>query len=296
MASSLSSSFETTYPFYVDGKTVKFGPLEQNYRDFVAEMHKWYAEGLLDRDMPSINKATVAAKFSNGNAGVVVQQRLESLNAIIANENTPEYNIVAAKSLVKKAGDIPQIGHLRNAYDGGFAYSISTQCKDIETAIRYADYFWSEEGQIFCSYGTEGVSYEVRNGEYMVLESLLAHPEIPSAYQALQLFGYPTNFPFRMTVTMVGEPEEIKDMVRIWSDNNMENHVYPVVSHTPEELEIEASKFNDIDLYCKEMIVKFIIGTEPLANYDRFIQTLKSYGIGEVLKAKQTAYDRYMER
>jgi putative aldouronate transport system substrate-binding protein len=44
------------------------------------------------------------------------------------------------------------------------------------------------------------------------------------------------------------------------------------------------------------MIIKFIIGTEPLSGYDRFLATLKTYGIDEVLKARQAAYDRYQAR
>ena len=43
------------------------------------------------------------------------------------------------------------------------------------------------------------------------------------------------------------------------------------------------------------MINKFIMGKEPLDNFDKFVQTLKDMGIDDVLAVEQAAYDRYMK-
>ena len=43
-----------------------------------------------------------------------------------------------------------------------------------------------------------------------------------------------------------------------------------------------------------EMINKFIMGKEPLDNFDKFVQTLKDMGIDDVLAVEQAAYDRYI--
>ena len=51
-----------------------------------------------------------------------------------------------------------------------------------------------------------------------------------------------------------------------------------------------------IKTYTDEMTVRFIMGLEPLENYDAFVEQLHTLGIDEVLASRQSAYDRYMER
>ena len=54
------------------------------------------------------------------------------------------------------------------------------------------------------------------------------------------------------------------------------------------------SIYTEIQTYKDEMINKFIMGKEPLDNFDNFVETLNSMGIEEVLAVEQAAYDRYM--
>ena len=51
----------------------------------------------------------------------------------------------------------------------------------------------------------------------------------------------------------------------------------------------------DMATYTKEMIQKFIMGTESLDNYDSFLKQLETMGLSEVLEIKQTQYDRYKQ-
>ena len=73
----------------MDGDTVKFGPTEAGYKEFVTEMAKWYAEGLIDTDLASVDKSTVQSKFANGQAGIALQQIRNIQNCIKANAEDP---------------------------------------------------------------------------------------------------------------------------------------------------------------------------------------------------------------
>ena len=78
---------------------------------------------------------------------------------------------------------------------------------------------------------------------------------------------------------------------------NMEDYAYPTVNHTPQEQQILSDYWTNIDDYCREMILKFVIGSESMDNWDDFVTTLQStYHIYEVLKVKQDAYDRYISK
>ncbi|MBQ2742848.1 MAG: hypothetical protein IJF32_08595, partial [Oscillospiraceae bacterium] len=47
-----------------------------------------------------------------------------------------------------------------------------------------------------------------------------------------------------------------------------------------------------IQTHTQEMLVKFMLGQEPLSNFDKFVEELKSMGVDEVLSAYASAYDR----
>jgi len=44
------------------------------------------------------------------------------------------------------------------------------------------------------------------------------------------------------------------------------------------------------------MFVKFISGTEPIENFDKYVKQLKKLGIEDVLKMKQDAYNAYLKQ
>ncbi|MBQ2841254.1 MAG: hypothetical protein IJE70_07905 [Oscillospiraceae bacterium] len=44
--------------------------------------------------------------------------------------------------------------------------------------------------------------------------------------------------------------------------------------------------------YTDEMMLKFILGQEPISNFDTFVETAKEMGVQEVLGAYESAYNR----
>jgi putative aldouronate transport system substrate-binding protein len=72
--------------------------------------------------------------------------------------------------------------------------------------------------------------------------------------------------------------------------------VMPPVTLTAEESSKTASIMNDVTTYRDEMIGKFVMGAEPIENFDKFVATMKSMGVDEAIKARQAALDRYNSR
>ena len=48
----------------------------------------------------------------------------------------------------------------------------------------------------------------------------------------------------------------------------------------------------DLDTYAKGMILKFILGDEPMSNYQAFLDTCVDMGLDEMTAIYQGAYDR----
>ena len=50
----------------------------------------------------------------------------------------------------------------------------------------------------------------------------------------------------------------------------------------------------DIATYISENVLQFIYGQKDMAEWDSFIDTVKSMGIDTAIEAKQAAYDDYL--
>jgi putative aldouronate transport system substrate-binding protein len=44
------------------------------------------------------------------------------------------------------------------------------------------------------------------------------------------------------------------------------------------------------------MFLKFIMGVEPIENFDKYVEQIKALGIGKYLSIQQTALDRFNRR
>ena len=296
-ASSLSSPYEVTYPFFLKDNKVVFGPMEEGYKEFVTEMAKWYKEGLIAPDMPSVDKKTTQAKFASGEAGICIMQSANMVNAYnAATAQDSKFAVAGMPSLVKNKGDRPAFGHSSNTYSGAFCIGISSQSKNIEAACRFLDYFYSDEGIMTFAYGEEGYSYTMENDKPKFTDMVMDNPDgIDRESARFNLCRF-TNWPAVVTDTDGHKDQYVKDIKEVWMDNDADKYLVPPITQTTAESNYITSKYNSIDTYSREMITKFIIGAEPIEKYDDFINTIKSYGIDQVLEMKQAAYDRYLKR
>ncbi|MGN0166578.1 MAG: hypothetical protein ACI4AB_00925 [Acetatifactor sp.] len=294
-ATPISSAWITTYTDYVlDGK-VQFGPLTPEYKEFVQTLASWYAEGLLDPDFASVDKATVQAKFSNGESGVSIQQELNVENCINANAGT-EYAVIPLTSMVMNKGDEPQFSWQSILkFDGGFCWSVSTSCSDIEAACRYLDWRFSEEGMMTMNYGIEGVTYNIVDGQVQLTDLVMHNEETPSSYTARDEIAWVQNRAGISLDIAAAYSEAGKNCVETWTAH-MDEYQLPTLSYTAEQQEIISDSWGDVNDYCQEKILKYVIGSENMETWDSFVDSIKQMGAEKVLAAKQEAYDSYLKK
>ena len=92
------------------------------------------------------------------------------------------------------------------------------------------------------------------------------------------------------------EFEEQEEAIENWyKASNALTIPYNVIM-TPDESSEYSQLYNEISTYSSEMILKFIMGTEPLENFDKFVQAIEGMGVERAVEIKQAAYDRYMSK
>lgn len=290
------------YDFYVEDGTVKFGPIEEDFKEYLATMNQWYSEGLIAQEFSSYGGTEHDALVNTGQAGAWLSGLGAGMGVYITALGGDDSLISGVKFPVVEEGAAPKYTGADNSPFVGLGIAISSNCEDIEAACKWLDYHYSEEGSMLLNWGIEGVSYEIdENGEPQLTDEIMNNPDGLSADVALgkyamvsQLEAFAKDDRVEATRMLIYPSQE--EASQIWNATDFSSKYPTSVTLTSEEGTELANILSDITTYRDETVIRFIVGSESLDNYDDFVQTLKDMNIERAIEIKQAAYDRYLER
>lgn len=176
----LQYAFETGYDFFNEDGTVEYGVLRPGYREFLELANLWYTEGLLDPNYSINKKEDLTALWLTGKVGLTYGSGGSYIGQwITAGSEDPNFKTGGLTYPVRNAGDVNQHG-LNVQFDFSNAngrVSVSSQCQDVEAAMRFLDYGYSEEGHILYNFGIEGESFEYVDGSPVYTDRMFNSPE-----------------------------------------------------------------------------------------------------------------------
>ncbi|RIX52657.1 extracellular solute-binding protein [Paenibacillus nanensis] len=284
--------------FYVEDGQVKYGYLEPGYRDYLKTMSEWYDEGLIDRDYALLDLETVDKKMTTGISGATIgwHAYIEKYN-LAASTNGSGARYTAAPYPTLNEGEIPKFGQLDNAYPGTSSAAIKATTKNLEAAVRWLDYAYSEEGVMLNTFGIEGVTYTMEDGKPDYTDFVVSNPDGQSSDQVMLQYAHQTNFPMiQRDSELEWKFEETNQALQIWKQTNHEHYLLPPITPTPEEASELSALMSEISEYVKDAELRIVMGVDPIGAYDEMVEQLKAMGIDRVLAIKQAAYERYRER
>lgn len=288
--------------YQVDG-VAHYGFYEQEYKDVLAWLNKLYTEGLLDQNFQTVDQATQNANIMNGVSGMTIGSTGGNLGSYLNTmaESDPDYNLTGMSPLVANRGDVAMSTHFDNPITGYFSV-ITPQCKDKELAAKFLNYAYTEEGEMLCNFGIEGVSYEMVDG-YPTYTDLILHnedgltvQEAMSQYCAAAV-GLTSFMQQEEYVEQYYALDQQKAALEAWSTSNAKDYQMPALTMTEDESKVLSKYQTDIDTYIEEMMIKYITGMESLDTFEtEYLPTLKQMGVEDIIAAYQTALDRYNAR
>lgn len=290
------------FDFYVDNGVVKYGPLQPEFKEYLETMHKWYEEGLINPNFSTIDLKEVNAMVTNEQTGAWFYGLGAGMGVYIKAFNEDETKIAGIKFPVVNKGDTPKYTILDNYPFVGLGTAISGNCKNIDAACKWLDYHYSEEGRMLMNWGVQGVSYDLdKNGEPYFLDCVLHDPDGLSVDVALGKYTMVSQLDaiakdHRVEAIRMWSYDSQREASQQWNAADFSYRYPPTATKTPEEASNYAFIMTDIDTYRNENVVRFIVGTEPLENYDQFVATLESMNIDEATKIMQASYDRLQAR
>lgn len=287
--------------YYLENGKVVYGQLLPEYKDFIATMRKWYSEGLLDKNTATLDDKTIDAKFLSNKGGVTLGYIGGTIGRYMTSmkDKDPKFNLAAAPYPSVKKGEKPKFGQLDIPVTstGG---AITTACKNVEAAARLLDYGYSPEGRMLFNFGVENESYKMVDGKPVYTDIILNNPEKLSMQEALG--RYIRSSYSGCSIKDIGYIEQYyqmpqqKEAVKVWGNTDTAKSLIPKVSFTPEESAEVAKINNNLNTYNKEMLVKFVLGKEPIENFDKYVEQVKKFGVEKVIGIYETAMERYNKR
>lgn len=293
VASFSAGGTATSLPYYVVDGVVHCSLIEDGYRDYLIEMNKWYNEGLFAKDFATIAYdpmgGVLAELQANGTVGVWCTSG-EGIGNITQ-------SVSCVPNLVLEEGGIDHMTSTSLITDSTNTY-ITSCCDDVETAMKFLDYLYSEDGILFYNYGFEGVDYTLDENNVPQFTDAVINNEYGVDVPNMLRIRRPYSLCSSMMI-LYGTAEFNTDLKNeaweVWSSNMDGAYFIPTnVSMNAEETEASSYYVADIVTYANQMIPQFISGEKSLDDWDSFVAELKEMSIEECIAAEQSAYDRCM--
>lgn len=294
--------FMTSYPFFQKDGEVKFGFIEPEFKDYMTMVSTWYSEGIIDPDFMSnsdgnINRSHNLILSGRNSMAYGAMVDIDSITL----ESEGKIQMVPMPETRKEQGDNLHVTTAPTLVNNS-TWVITTDCKIPETVVKWADYFYSDEGSLLCNYGVLGEGLVYVDGKPALSELITNNPDGLTPNIATYIYAMSnangTPFVFDMTKEYAGYSDIQMSALDVWN-NELDDGLYNIpggVSLNEAESTELALKMGDIATYASENLVAFITGNKPMSEFDAFVEGLKGMGIYDCIALYQQAYDRYLTK
>ncbi|WP_167859568.1 extracellular solute-binding protein [Paenibacillus cymbidii] len=276
--------------FFTDADKVKFVMTDPRYKEYLTYMNKLQKEGLLD---PEYFTQTDAQHKAKGNA---LKYGVFGYSAAHTMLTDPAQQLQYAVLLPLTSPSNPAPIWPVTDNSNNIAFAMTKANKNKELTMRIIDKGYEED-----------FAFAIRHPEPIYKDGILQPDKLPEAF-AGNNFGwvnaeiapiaapypyyYQTDKELKATAPKTGAQKVFLDGLYNLFDN-YGRVAYPDIFFSEDDLKLINLTSNDILTYVKEMEAKFILGSEPLANYDKFVDKIRSLGLDKLLAVYQKTYDNY---
>lgn len=274
---------ETSYP--------RIMPASDAWREMLTYFHRLYAEGLMDTDIFTMKDAQYTANAAEDLYGVIVFTNFANIP-----ESTAEHFTGLEKALEGPNGDQIWFPVRSNLHSIG-NWVITSACENPELALRFVDYFFTEDGVRMYNYGVEGESYVVQEDGSLafvdaVYEAVANGISFDNAVAPYVTCGGGNPVIVMEKYFYGGETKPVPAAAAHAMVEYFPEEIWPIFSYTEEENEDASVIRTDISSYVNTMRASFITGETPLTEWDAYVEQINNMGAERLLEIVNNAYLR----
>ena len=293
------------YMRVVDGQ-VQFLGAQDDDKALMTMLNQWYSEGLIS---PNFQSYVIGSDFDDGHRADQVGAMPQTPGAVSQDEHSsldPNTRWEPVHRTKLYSGQTLQYGNKLGETHYGSA-NLSAKCDNLELLCSYMDWWMSDFGGEWTSWGPEGSGIDAgegycwfynEKGEKQLTNWVMTHDAgamwIMIIYANNNLVEFCLHDISRSYFYPGGEREW--NFYDVWKVKDYGGQYdWPSgVTFTDEETDEANTIKADLETYFSENYVSFLNGVKPLSEWDSYIQDMKTFGLDRLTEIYQNAYDAFI--
>lgn len=272
-----------------------FAPITDDYKAMVTYFNRLIKEGLMDPESFTQGDDQAVQKLVNGQSFVIATNTQETVkyNTLLeANFGKGNFELVQIAVPAGPKGDVVFSSRLEN---GIMISSKALKDPNFENIIRFVDWLWySDEGQEMTKWGVEGITYTKTNGLRQLAADVTINGINPSGTKELKkeygfsggVFSYGGSQELKLSMMSKTESEYQKIMA-----GKKQLPIAPPILYTSEQREQANMISTPLMDFVKSSTLKFILGSEPLSNWDKYVAECRTKGADKLIEQANKIYN-----
>ena len=256
-------------------------------------MHKFYSEGLIYQEIYTEGTKNESILAAEERLGVILDTTLNAVPTSVMPDWSGLKMQISGPDGYNMASEIRSYLHT----EGNFV--ITDACENVELALEWVDYFYSEEGSLFYNVGIEGVHWEAKeDGTNYYTEEAIAMrtPDMTQDSYLAQFSMWPGG---RSPTVMYdnlwgGEYDEEPKNTAAALINYASETIWPIIAWMPEENEILSTVQTDIQSFITTSTAQAITGEIEITDawWNEFVSKIDAMGAEKLIGAYEAALTR----
>jgi len=289
IGSSWKPNFMTGVYYDFENEKWCYGATEPVMREIVEFFKKMVEAKLVPEDFFTINSAMWEELVSTDRGFIMpeYQVRIDFFNNI-ARKNNPEFTMAACLPPRAENGMGLNMLNKYNFDPTGYAVCNTRDEGRIANAFRILNWFYTDEACELVSWGKEGETYEIVDGEKQFIAE--EGQNVQSLYGFNTLGSHIRHDPASIDVSISEEQASVTDFLL----DNTYPHLNPThyLEFTDEQDAKRADIITMLGSFVSENVQKFILGQKPMSEWDEFSKELSEFPIDELLAIYEEAYNK----
>lgn len=283
----------TYYSYDYDTNEWFFGATSDEFKELVTFYNKLYEEGLLLPSFMTVDTAGWVESMASGTSFVTYDylSRIKSLT-IAGAESDPDFQMayMAPPAMGTKGEAKTQF-----TATGCYGYAVSTQCKDLDSVLKYIDWMYTDEAMELASWGKDGdYADKQADGTWKWHDDVLA-----DGYDIrlnLGMENYGTHFRYDANALFAQHEATCPRLAAAYKESaNYEVPNQPVLNYTEEEQKVVDTIGSTISTHVEEELAKFMLGKRDISEWDAYVAEIEAMGLEQLKEVQISAYARLQE-
>lgn len=290
-------------------ETIIYGYITEGYKEYLREFRKWNEEELIYNmfENTSVEKREerILANAAGAWKGEAHMFNIENPDSYInkLRETVPEAEFAACPWPKTEDGCQWCFSDINSfSPDSTVITQRAVEHGTDKAAAYLIDYMLGQNGSTLLTWGIEGESYQVKNGEKVLTKGMddmidFYDKSIPKRHTyADPLTVMLPQFGQVSTYMQANQNQEYNQACETWSKGDTRYKVSAACQLSPEQIKEIDELEDNMKNYIRKMRNRFITGTAPLTEYDTYVAQVRELGADQYIQVWTEAYENYKKR